>query len=141
MHISHRINTELSNEKRLEVIERAVETAQAERRTAQVIGTEGENSEYCLSQAGAVCPLLEDGECMLFNQRPLQCRAFGQDRSVDGELWDTLLSPALEKISSEIWFAYTGSMASEMPLFSLPDVVSGKFMEAIFKLMMEQGVE
>jgi len=141
VHISHRINIELTNEKRLEVIKRAVATAQAERQTAKDIGAGSENNEYCLSEAGAVCPLLEAGQCMLFNYRPIQCRAFGQDHSVDGDLWSTLLTPALDKISSEIWFAYTGSMAADLPLFSLPDVVSGKFMETIFKLMMEQGLE
>lgn len=141
VHISHRINIELTNEARLSVIERAVETAQAERKTASALGTEGENSEYCLSQAGAVCPLLREGKCMLFDHRPIQCRAFGHDESEDGDLWSSLLTPALGKISSEMWFAYTGSMARRLPFFSLPDVVSGKFMEAIFKLMMEQGLE
>ena len=78
---------------------------------------------------------------MLFDHRPLQCRAFGLDESEDGELWSDLLTPALNKISGEIWFAYTGSMVEErLPLFSLPDVVSGKFMERVFKLMLEQGV-
>ncbi|WP_041720442.1 protein-tyrosine phosphatase family protein [Pseudodesulfovibrio piezophilus] len=141
VHISHRINTELTCEQRLSVIERAVETAQAERRAASAIGVDGENLEYCLSEVGAVCPLLRKRQCMLFEYRPIQCRAFGQDQSLDGELWSTLLTPALEKISSEIWFAYTGSMAGSLPLFSFPDVVSGKFMEMIFKLMMEQGLE
>lgn len=141
VHISHRINIELTNEIRLSVIERAVETAQAERQTASDISAGGESSEYCLSEAGAVCPLLADDGCMLFDYRPIQCRAFGQDHSVDGELWTTLLAPALDKISAEIWFAYTGSMASGLPFFPLPDVVSGKFMETIFKLMMEQGLD
>lgn len=140
VHISHRINTELTCEERLSVIERAVETAQAERRTASALGSEGESREYCLSEAGAVCPLLRERKCMLFEYRPLQCRAFGQDQSMDGELWGVLLTPALEKISSEIWFAYTGSMIDELPLFPFPDIVSGKFMETIFKLMMEQGL-
>lgn len=141
VHLSHRINLELTREARLAVIERAVETAQAERRTAQDVGEKGESGEYCLSGSGAVCPLLENRACLLFDHRPLQCRAFGLDVSEDGELWSELLAPALNKISSEIWFAYTGSMADAgMPLFSLPDVVSGKFIETVFKFMMEQGL-
>jgi hypothetical protein len=139
--ISHCINTELTGEERLAVIERAVETAQAERKAASAIGTEGENSEYCLSESGSICPLSLEGKCLLFDHRPIQCRAFGQDHSEAGELWSTLLTPALEKISAEIWFAYTGSMAASLPLFPLADVVSGKFMETVFKLMMEQGLE
>lgn len=142
VHLSHRINLELTQEARLAVIEQAVQTAQAERLVAQDLGEAGESHEYCLSGAGAICPLLKNQTCILFEHRPLQCRAFGLDVSEDGELWDTLLSPALEKISLEMWFAYTSSMAdSELPFFSLPDVVSGKFMETIFKYMMEQGIE
>lgn len=78
---------------------------------------------------------------MLFDHRPLQCRAFGLDESIEGGLWEEMLTPGLDKISSEIWFAYIGSMAENgLPRFPLPDVVSGKFMETIFKLMMEQGL-
>eukprot|EP00831_Metopus_contortus_P015317 TRINITY_DN16364_c0_g1_i1.p2 TRINITY_DN16364_c0_g1~~TRINITY_DN16364_c0_g1_i1.p2 ORF type:complete len:357 (-),score=89.10 TRINITY_DN16364_c0_g1_i1:399-1469(-) len=140
VHISNRMNQKLSGEERLTVIERAVTTAQAERRANKDIGQDGDG-EYCLSEAGAVCPLLEDGRCLLFEYRPLQCRAFGLDRSDDGGLWGELLTPALNKISSEIWFAYTGSMVrGDMPNFALPDVVSGKFMETIFRYMMEQGL-
>lgn len=141
VHISHRINTELTGDERLSVIERAVETAQTERKAAADLGSEGESNEYCLSEVGSVCPLLADGKCMLFEHRPLQCRAFGLDESESGRLWGEMLTPGLEKISSEIWFAYTGSLTrSGLPRFSLPDVVSGKFMETIFKLMMEQGL-
>jgi len=139
--LSHRINLDLSHEVRLAVIERAVETARAERRTARDLGKERESSEYCLSGSGAVCPLLEDRACLLFDHRPLQCRAFGVDAFENGDLWGELLTPALDKISSEIWFAYTGLMTDVgMPFFSLPDVVSGKFIETIFKHMMEQGI-
>ncbi|WP_285907287.1 dual specificity protein phosphatase family protein [Pseudodesulfovibrio pelocollis] len=141
VHLSHRINLELCCEDRLAVIERAVETARAERLVAVDLGREQESLEYCLSEAGALCPLLETGRCLLFDHRPLQCRAFGLDESEDGELWNDLLTPALDKISGEIWFAYTGTMVEDrLPLFSLPDVVSGKFMESIFKLMLKTGL-
>ncbi|NDV18295.1 phosphatase [Pseudodesulfovibrio sp. JC047] len=141
VHISHRINLELTGEERLAVIEKAVKTAQAERSAVNDLD-EDQGGEYCLSEVGAVCPLLKNDQCMLFEHRPLQCRAFGLDQSEDGGLWGELLTPALDKISSEIWFAYTGSMAHvKMPHFALPDVVSGKFVETIFKYMMEQGLE
>jgi len=142
VHISHRINLELTGEERLAVIERAVETAQAERKAAQDLAGKQDSDEYCLSEAGTICPLLADGKCMLFEHRPLQCRAFGLDQSdVDG-LWGQMITPALNKISLEIWFAYTGSMTqSDMPRFALPDVVSGKFIETVFKFMMAQGLE
>lgn len=142
VHVSHRINTELTGEERLSVIERAVETAKAERQAATDLGEGGESTEYCLSEAGGICPLLNDDKCMVFDHRPLQCRAFGMAEDREGELWDEMLTPALEKISSEMWFAYTGSMMEEQGvMFSLPDVVSGKFMEKVFKMMMSLGLD
>lgn len=141
VHVSHRINLELSSDERVAVIERAVATAQAERQAAHDLGDEREGVEYCLSGVDAVCPLSLDGQCMLFDYRPLQCRAFGLDESAGDLLWGEMLTPALEKISSEMWFAYTGAMTgAELPLFSLPDVASGKFMETVFKFMMQQGI-
>ena len=141
VHLTHSINRVLGSESRVALIERAVEVARAERRAVKDIGAEGENTEYCLSESGAVCPLLENGTCLLFDYRPFQCRTYGMDQSEGGRLWGELLTPALEKISAEIWFAYTGSMVKDgLPLFSLPDVVSGKFMETIFKIMMQQGL-
>ena len=139
VHISHRINLELTGEERLSVIERAVEAAQAERKATRDMAGGG---DFCLSESGATCPLLEDGKCMLFEFRPLQCRTFGLDQHDAAGLWGRLITPALEKISAEMWFAYTGAMAGDgLPGFALSDVVSGKFMETVFKYMMEQGLE
>ncbi|EGB14512.1 dual specificity protein phosphatase [Pseudodesulfovibrio mercurii] len=141
VYISHRINQKLSGEERLKVIERAVAAAQAERRAVRDLG-DGEDGEYCLSESGSVCPLLDDGKCRLFEHRPIQCRAFGLDQSDAGGLWGTLITPALGKISAEIWFAYTGAMVTgDMPHFALADVVSGKFVETVFRFMMQQGLE
>jgi Fe-S-cluster containining protein len=141
VYISHRINQKLSGEERLKVIERAVATAQAERKAVSDLEPGG-GGEYCLSEAGAVCPLLEDGRCLIFENRPIQCRAFGLDQRDAGGLWGAMINPALNKISAEIWFAYTGAMASgDMPHFALPDVVSGKFVEGVFRFMMRQGLE
>ncbi len=141
LHLSQRINLELTHEQRKSVIERAVETSRAERRAARELEASG-SSGYCLSESGSLCPLLEDGKCLLFDFRPLQCRAFGLDLSNDGELWHNILIPQLDRISFEIWFAYTGVLHdSAMPVFSLPDVVSGKFFEQLFKLMMAHGLQ
>ena len=141
VHLTHSINRVLGSESRVALIERAVAVATAEREAVRDIGAEGENTEYCLSESGSVCPLLEEGKCLLVEHRPLQCRTYGMDQSEGGRLWGEMLTPALDKISAEIWFAYTGSMVSDgLPLFSLPDVVSGKFMETIFKIMMQQGL-
>lgn len=140
LHLSHRINLELTHDERISVIEHAVETARTERRAAQELESAG-RSGYCLAGSGAVCPLSKESKCLLFDFRPLQCRAFGLDISEDGRLWHNELIPALDKISFEIWFAYTGVLHEEvMPSFTLSDVIAGKFIEKLFKLMMAQGV-
>lgn len=141
VHLSHQINLELTHEGRLEVIKRAVETSRAERTASAELRKENGIADFCLSEAGAVCPLLKDKLCLLFDDRPLQCRAFGVDLSEDGDLWGKYLTPALEKISSEVWLAYTGIMSdTKMPSFTLPDVVSGRFIETLFKLMLKDGI-
>lgn len=138
VHLSRSINMHLTSQQRLDVIERAVETARKERQTARDFGPEGESTEYCLSQAGAVCPLLEEGTCLLFAQRPLQCRSYDMEAGQRSELWDSNLAPGLTRLSQEIYFAYVGTLPGDnLPKFALPDVVSGKFMEAIFRFMMD----
>jgi len=141
VHLTHSINKALDSDTRVALIERAVDVARKERQAVRDLGEAGENTEYCLSEAGTVCPLLEDGRCRLYDYRPLQCRTFGLEEAGGDALWSEMLTPALDKISAEIWFAYTGSMGAErLPHFSLPDVVSGKFMETVFKIMMQQGL-
>ena len=92
--LSHRINLELSGEDRLSVIERAVETAQTERKAAAELGKDPGSEDYCLSEVGSWCPLLKDDKCMLFDHRPLQCRAFGLDESIEGGLWEEKIGRA-----------------------------------------------
>ena len=141
VHLSHSINLELSHAERIEVIRKGVEASKLEKSAANDLKDGKSSGEYCLSGSDGSCPLLMNKYCMLYDNRPLQCRTFGVDHSEDGQLWGEFLEPALNKISSEIWFAYTGSMTgNKIPLFSLPDVVSGKFIEPLFKRMMEDGI-
>ena len=132
VYITHRMNIGLTSEKRLEVIARAVETAGRERLADSQVNAQA----YCLSDANARCPLLQDGTCMLFANRPLQCRSFGLDEETSGRLWEKILAPALGSLSLELWFAFAGSMAREsLPHFALADVVSGRYVQSLFHLM------
>jgi protein tyrosine phosphatase (PTP) superfamily phosphohydrolase (DUF442 family)/Fe-S-cluster containining protein len=141
LHLSHCVNLELTHDERTEVIERAMNTARIEKRAMRELAADNE-AGFCLSGVDSFCPLSDGNKCMLFESRPLQCRAFGLDSSENGRLWRELLSPGLDSISTQIWFACTGVMQhTSLPHFSLPDVVSGKFIELLFKLMMEQGLE
>lgn len=133
-YLTQKMNVVLTSEKRLEVIARAVETARRER----LADSEVRGGEYCLSDADARCPLLEEEQCILFSCRPLQCRSFGLDEKTSGELWVNVLAPALASLSLELWLAIAGTIArGALPHFALADVVSGKYVQTLFHLMVK----
>ena len=132
VYLTQKMNVGLTSEKRLEVIARAVETARRER----LVDSQVSGDAYCLSDANARCPLLEDGKCILFAGRPLRCRFFGLNEERAGRLWETALDPALGNLSLELWLAFAGGIArGSLPLFALSDVVSGKYVQSLFHLM------
>lgn len=132
VYLTQRMNVMLSSGKRLEVIDRAVETARRERIAHSSVSAEG----YCLSDAGSQCPLL-DGVCLLFAHRPLQCRSFGLDEEQAGRIWEDLLAHGLQSLSLEIWYSFAGKIAEgALPVFSLADVVSGKYVQSLFHMML-----
>lgn len=134
VYITQKMNVALTSEKRLEVIGRAVETARRERFAESQVRAE----DFCLSDADARCPLLEGGKCILFSYRPLQCRSFGLDEEKAGKLWGSVLAPALEGLSLELWLAFAGTIArGSLPHFALADVVSGKYVQTLFHLMVK----
>lgn len=136
VYLTNKINVFLSSSRRLDIIERAVATARKERSAANTM----EGKEFCLSNADALCPLSEAGACILFDARPLQCRTFDLNESESSALWSSMLAPALERLSLELWLAFVGGMAREnLPRFPLCDVVSGKYVQQLFHLMLAAG--
>jgi Fe-S-cluster containining protein len=132
VYVTQKMNVALSSEKRLEVIARAVQTAHKER----FADKQFQGDAYCLSDADARCPLLDDNSCMLFADRPLQCRSFGLEEGRAGRLWGIVLAPALENLSLQLWLAYAGNMAKgSLPSFALADVVSGRYVQSLFHIM------
>jgi Fe-S-cluster containining protein len=137
--LTQALNTTLESEQRLALIAAAVETAQQERRT--IASQAADEAEFCLTDAGASCPLLDQERCMLYARRPLQCRSDGLPEDTKAELWDELLGPALDRLSEQIFFAYTSAFLPRgVPAFKLPDVVSGRYVQAFFHLLMKSGV-
>lgn len=135
VHLTHRLNTDLSSRERLKTIDRAVAVAKSERETAHGVEEEG---DYCLSDAGAVCPLWFEERCLLFSARPLQCKSFELPTDLKTELWDEVLSPALNQLSRQLFFAFASSFPPGKGLaFSLPDVASGKYVERFFHLLLK----
>lgn len=137
--LTHALNTALTSERRLSIIAAAVAAAASERRAASAQTADA--ADFCLIDAGAVCPLREDRRCLLFARRPLQCRTHGLPGAAKAELWEDILGPALGRLSEQIFFAYTSAfLPRRLPAFKLPDVVSGRYVQAFFHLLMESGV-
>ena len=131
--LTTRMNRDLTSEHRMALIDRAVGVARMERAATSELG----DAEYCLSGVGASCPLSEEGRCILYASRPLQCRSYELPERVNAELWEDVLDGALAKLARDIYVALASSLPlGELPLFPLPDVVSGRYVQAFFHLMM-----
>lgn len=142
VHLSQRMNVYLSSRKRLELIERAVESSRLERQAQaelQAAGVE-DSSGYCLSRVGAVCPLLEGAHCLLFAHRPLQCRTFPLASGDKERLWSERIAPVLEQLSRQLFVAFLSSFpVGNMPVFPLAEVVSGRYVHRFFHYMLQHS--
>jgi Fe-S-cluster containining protein len=143
VHLTHKINLELTSRERLTVIDLAVQTSRRERDAQSHIqdmkkANKQEASEHCLYQAGGVCPLLHKDRCRLFAHRPFQCRSHDLDDEIKNTIWSQTLGPELERLTRELFLAVTSAFPPDkLPSFPLPDVVSGRYIQALFHLMME----
>ncbi|MBF0497237.1 MAG: dual specificity protein phosphatase family protein [Deltaproteobacteria bacterium] len=86
-------------------------------------------------RAGFLCSLNELGECLVFESRPAVCRLF--DLSEENR---QLIMPRLEveltRLSRDFFFSLTSSrLDSDLSLFPLYEVASGKFAEQLFHLI------
>lgn len=87
---------------------------------------------------GASCPLLKDGRCLAFDQRPLACRVHDLPEDERRSVWDEVLSPALDKLSREVYQSLTGQfMPQDFPVFGMASVVSGRYVQAFFNWQRE----
>ena len=130
------INQEMTSEKRQSLIERATQASRQERlmRQAQAQAQElqGAQGESCLADMAFACPLLENGRCLLFYMRPLQCRTYGMPAHAAEALWRRI-SPTLAQLSSQTFLALSGSFLPESPLtFSIAEVISGRYVQRFF---------
>lgn len=86
------------------------------------------------SQNGATCPLLEDGRCLAFAQRPLACRMHDLPEDERRSVWDQALAPALDKLSHEVYQTLNGQfMPEDIPAFGMASVVTGRYVQAFFE--------
>ncbi len=107
VYVSHVINSRLSREKRNTVLERALNV---------------------LTQEKYLCPLAEEGTCLICDHRPLRCRIVK-----DSEHKSTLAT-LTTKLSKDVFLALTDSFLSDDSLhFSMVDTVSGLFVQQYFQ--------
>lgn len=118
--LGHAMNTTLTSEARLLAVERA----------ASALGRLSEGEDV-------PCPLLEEGECLLYADRPLRCRTFGlADRET---LTREVVEPGLGRLSREVFFAFASILPdADPPGFTLAEAVSGKYAQVFFHFLMRQ---
>lgn len=138
VYLSHTLNVTLPSQTRLAAIGRAVETARREREAATGGPGAVQRGDFCLSDAGAMCPLQDGGSCLLFDYRPLQCRTFEIPAAAKAKLWETL-EPAVTTLSRQAYFAFTSEMDDVPPRFGLPDVVSGRYVQTFFHHLLKKS--
>ncbi|MBG0774820.1 MAG: dual specificity protein phosphatase family protein [Desulfovibrionaceae bacterium] len=146
VHLRTWVDQHLTSAEREGVIDRAVETARKERRAAGRVREErlasgrldaGGGEESCLYDAGGVCPLHRDGGCMVFEGRPLQCRTWDLPEEVKADLWENVLAAGLADVSQAVFLAFASRPApGDLPHFALCDVVSGRYVQSFFHLLM-----
>jgi len=107
VYVSHVVNSKLSREKRTIVLERAVSIT---------------------PQKKYMCPLAEDGNCLINNNRPLHCRIDNDKEHRDS------MSKLTSKLSRDIFLALTDTFLSDDALhFHMNDTVSGRFVQQYFQ--------
>jgi Fe-S-cluster containining protein len=76
---------ELPRAERREIRRRGEKSAQIfDKAAAQALAAPLEGRMRLLSQARVPCPLLSDGRCLLYRDRPLTCRLYGVPVGIDG---------------------------------------------------------
>ncbi len=138
VHLVHRINTSLTSEERLASIERAVAVARREREEQFAAQEAGAQTSFCLFDAQTRCPLSVKGACQLYAHRPLRCRSFDLPERAKLELF-AWLDVDLAQLSSQLFMAFSGQLVNEqLQTFSLADVVSGRFIQHFFHMIIEE---
>ncbi len=142
-YLSHYLIREIPRQRRLETVEKAL----AFRPGASHLEAGPGGPPY-------LCPLNHDGTCLVFQRRPIACRLYplsadtplpsgeqGSSPPRDGHPLPLTLeeiNAALREMSQELFFALNGTfLEGRSLLFPLPDVVSGRFIQDYFKILME----
>ncbi len=134
VHLSQAINRILTQRQRRQVIERALDLADRLKALHhRYPGLAAVELAGVVSTETLHCPLLVEGDCLIYPARPPRCRFLGSAGD-DGELEE--LTRAIAALSIRAFRTLTGQEAPEAELlFSSVDVISGKFVQLYFQAM------
>jgi protein-tyrosine phosphatase len=134
MHLSQAINRSLKQEQRQAVIERALDLAhrlQELHHRQPGLGTAAVAARF--PEEPLQCPLLEEGQCLIFAERPPRCRYWG---GLSSEAQTQEIDQAVADLSRQAYQTLTGRTAPSSDLrFSSADTISGKFVQLYFQAM------
>lgn len=128
VYIAHKINTQMDREKRKELIHRSLQLY-ASREVTQA-------AKAPLDQT-YVCPLSQSQKCLLFSSRPLACRLYDSpDMSPHAH---HELHEAVFAVSRSLFLAFGGSFLEQDIKFDLTRVVSGKYVQDFFAILLQKA--
>ncbi len=132
IYISNKINRVLRIEQRNETINRGIEISSHTRELKKRVLPDEFIQAY-RHEKNLICPLYVEGECILFDYRPLRCRVYGiNSDAVNSQLMDSVL----DNLSKEIFFVLSGAfLEGKKVAFSMEDIVSGRFVQEYFHLL------
>lgn len=143
IYIQDVMNRKLSSDARQVAIEKAVENAGVIKTVTALHQKhellKGESFSDLFNLTETFCPLLIDHKCAIYDNRPFRCRL---QESTIGRKRREEYNAMLKNLSQNIFLALTGSFQPEDRLdFAMTDIVSGRFIQACFRAMVEKKQE
>ena len=137
IYLHSRLNRSLPSKIRSQIIRNAVEVLKQIRHIHRLLDNQENNAEKDkMGLAGAynkekiLCPLQKGAKCLLYKYRPIRCRYYG---ILAGKIDFDFIDKMLFDISRNVFFAFTGFFLEDKSLsFSLPEIVSGRFVQNYF---------
>ncbi len=135
VYLMHHLNRRLHRAERQEVIERCGRISRKIYELRHFAGERLADFNRLYAEQGIICPLSRDGLCLVAAARPLACRLTDLPAAV-GDQFVEMVQARVEELSQGVFLALAGSFSgSELILFPLIEVASGKFVQSFFNLL------
>lgn len=141
IYFNYRLNRHLKGEQRMKAIRRALsisrtaaETTERQQRESNVQANDGALRQK--PDDSNLCPLSLEKRCLIYDHRPITCRLYGVS---DDLIEKSGVASVLHRLSNEVFYVYSGFFMKDPPLrFSLPDTISGRFVQIYFYYLAKQ---